>query len=75
MAFLSNDSGLLVGAFGWGLGSDIIGRRWAFNLTLAITGVFGVTAGASPAFIAIILFASLWSVGVGGNLFIPVFTH
>jgi MFS family permease len=63
--------GLLVGAFGWGLGSDIIGRRWAFNLTLCITGIWGTVAGSAPSFAAIATFAALWSVGVGGNLYAP----
>jgi len=60
--------GLLAGAFGWGLGSDIIGRLWAFNMTLCITGVFGIISGSAPSFATIATFAALWSVGVGGNL-------
>jgi hypothetical protein len=59
-----------VGAFGWGLGCDIIGRQWAFNITLCITGVFGMIAASAPNFGAIATFAALWSIGVGGNLFI-----
>ncbi|KAF8243145.1 putative sugar transporter [Wilcoxina mikolae CBS 423.85] len=51
-----------------GIGSDIIGRRWAFNLTLLITGVFGTIAGASSSFSVIAVMTALWSVGVGGNL-------
>lgn len=31
---LAQNLGLAVGAAGWGVGSDIIGRRWAFNLTV-----------------------------------------
>lgn len=31
---LAQNLGLAVGAAGWGIGSDIIGRRWAFNLTV-----------------------------------------
>lgn len=61
--------GLLIGACGWGLGSDIVGRRWAFNITLAITGIWGVIGGSAPTFAAITIFAALWSVGVGGNLY------
>lgn len=34
-------SGLTVGAFFFGLLVDIIGRKWAFNLTCLITCVFG----------------------------------
>jgi MFS family permease len=51
---LAQNIGLLFGAVFWGFGCDIFGRRWAFNLTIAITSVFGMPA--------------LWSVGVGGNL-------
>lgn len=34
-------AGLTVGAFTWGILVDIIGRRWAFNLTVGIVAVFG----------------------------------
>jgi len=47
---------------------DIFGRRWAFNLTIGITSVFGLIAAGSPNFAAIGCFAAFWSVGVGGNL-------
>ncbi len=40
--------GLCVGASFWGIGSDIMGRRLAFNLTLLIAGVVGIAAGAAP---------------------------
>lgn len=65
---LSQNIGLLVGAVFWGFGCDIFGRRWAFNLTVGITAVFGLSAAGSPNFAAIGTFAALWSVGVGGNL-------
>lgn len=65
---LSQNLGLLVGAMFWGFGCDIYGRRWAFNLTIGITAVFGMAAAGSPTFAAIAVFAALWSIGVGGNL-------
>ncbi|ENI05257.1 hypothetical protein COCC4DRAFT_81506 [Bipolaris maydis ATCC 48331] len=65
---LSQNIGLLFGAMFWGFGCDIFGRRWAFNLTIGITAVFGMVAAGSPNFAAIGTFAALWSVGVGGNL-------
>ncbi|OZJ02111.1 hypothetical protein BZG36_05280, partial [Bifiguratus adelaidae] len=65
---LSQNIGLLVGALFWGFGCDIFGRRWAFNLTIGITSVFGLIAAGSPNFAAIAIFDALWSVGVGGNL-------
>lgn len=36
------NAGLAVGALGWGLIVDMIGRKWAFNLTCLITSVFGM---------------------------------
>jgi len=36
------NAGLAVGAFGWGILVDIVGRKWAFNLTCLITSVFGL---------------------------------
>ncbi|KAI4608842.1 hypothetical protein J4E83_008881 [Alternaria metachromatica] len=65
---LSQNIGLLFGAVFWGFGCDIFGRRWAFNLTIGITAVFGMIAASSPNFGATGTFAALWSVGVGGNL-------
>ncbi|KAH7088589.1 major facilitator superfamily domain-containing protein [Paraphoma chrysanthemicola] len=65
---LAQNIGLLCGALLWGFGCDIWGRKWAFNLTIGITAVFGMIAAGSPNFAAIGVFAALWSVGVGGNL-------
>ena len=36
------NAGLAVGALFWGIMVDIIGRKWAFNLTCLITSVFGL---------------------------------
>ena len=52
----------------WGFGCDLFGRRWAFNLTIGVTFVFGLISAGSPNFAAIGVFACLWSIGVGGNL-------
>lgn len=65
---LAQNIGLLVGAMFWGFGCDIFGRRWAFNLTLGVTSVFGLIAAGSPNFVALGCFAAFWSFGVGGNL-------
>jgi MFS family permease len=65
---LAQNIGLLAGAMFWGFGCDVFGRKWAFNLTLGVTGVFGLIAAGSPNFAAIGCFAALWSFGVGGNL-------
>jgi hypothetical protein len=60
-------AGLVCGAGFWGLGSDLIGRRLAFNLTLLIAAVFGIAAGAAPNFIACAVLVSFIGFGVGGN--------
>ncbi|KAH9057479.1 MFS general substrate transporter [Lactarius vividus] len=65
---LGQHIGLLVGCVFWGVGSDIWGRKLSFNLTLLITGVFAVAAGASPDAITLCSLVAVWSVGVGGNL-------
>lgn len=65
---LSQNIGLLAGAVFWGFGCDVFGRKWAFNLTLGTTAVWGLVAASSPSFAAVGTFAALWSFGVGGNL-------
>jgi MFS family permease len=68
LLMLAQNIGLLAGALFWGFGCDVFGRKWAFNLTLGITAVFGLAAAGSPTFAAVGVFAALWSFGVGGNL-------
>ncbi|PPR01165.1 hypothetical protein CVT24_006130 [Panaeolus cyanescens] len=65
---LGQNIGLLVGAVFWGLGADIWGRRLSYYINLLLTGAFGVAAGASPNFEILVVLASLWSLGVGGNM-------
>ncbi|OJD15083.1 hypothetical protein AJ78_04630 [Emergomyces pasteurianus Ep9510] len=60
--------GLCVGAVFWGTASDIIGRRLAFNMTLLITGVFGLAAGGSPTWVGVCSMFACLGLGVGGNL-------
>ncbi|PLB34314.1 putative sugar transporter [Aspergillus candidus] len=60
--------GLCLGASFWGLASDIIGRRPAFNMTLFIAGVFGLAAGGAPTWIGACALFSCLGLGVGGNL-------
>ncbi|KAL8923079.1 MAG: hypothetical protein Q9172_003289 [Xanthocarpia lactea] len=60
--------GLCLGASFWGVASDVIGRRLAFNATLFIAGVFGLAVGGGSSWIGTCgLYAAL-GVGVGGNL-------
>jgi MFS family permease len=65
---LAQNIGLLAGAIFWGFGCDVFGRRWAFNLTIGITSIFGLIAAGSPNFVALGCFVAFWSFGVGGNL-------
>ncbi|GJE87450.1 MFS general substrate transporter [Phanerochaete sordida] len=60
--------GFLIGAAFWGLASDVWGRRWAFNITLFLTGTFALAASGSPNLVALCAFVTVWSIGVGGNL-------
>ena len=61
-------AGMLVGALFWGLGADVIGRRFSFNVSLFICGTFAIIAGASPNWIVLALFNALSAFGAGGNL-------
>ncbi|KAI1794987.1 membrane transporter [Ganoderma leucocontextum] len=60
--------GLLIGAVFWGVGCDLWGRRWSFNLTLLITGVFALAAGGAANEVALCSLIGLYAVGSGGNL-------
>ncbi|KAG5463615.1 MAG: major facilitator superfamily domain-containing protein [Olpidium bornovanus] len=60
--------GMLVGALGWGVTSDMWGRKLAFNMTLLITAVFGALAAFAPNFSIFCLFMMCLGMGVGGNL-------
>ncbi|KAF9023811.1 MFS general substrate transporter [Hymenopellis radicata] len=65
---LAANIGLLVGAIVWSVGCDIWGRRWSFNLSLLIAGVFGVSAGGSSNLITLASLLAVVGVGVGGNM-------
>lgn len=60
--------GLCFGSFIWGVGSDILGRRIAFNATLFITAAFGLLASYAPSWPALCFLLALLGFGVGGNL-------
>lgn len=60
--------GLIVGAWFWGTAADVIGRKPAFNLTIAIGGIFGAAVAGSQDFVT---FCALWAVvgtAAGGNV-------
>lgn len=65
---LAANIGFLVGAVTWGLASDIWGRRWPFNATLFIAGVFGLAAGGSQNLVTLASLIAVLGIGVGGNL-------
>ncbi|KAJ5672737.1 hypothetical protein N7507_001864 [Penicillium longicatenatum] len=60
--------GLIIGASFWGIASDAIGRRPAFNMTLCICGAFGLAAGGAPSWIGVCALYACLGLGVGGNL-------
>ncbi|KAK4207826.1 hypothetical protein QBC37DRAFT_444253 [Rhypophila decipiens] len=60
--------GMLVGALFWGTTADIIGRRLAFNTSLAICSVAAAISAAMPNWPSLALFISLIGFGAGGNL-------
>ncbi|KAF2805383.1 putative sugar transporter [Mytilinidion resinicola] len=60
--------GLCLGASFWGIASDIIGRRLAFNTTLFLAGVFGLAAGGGPDWVGTAALFACLGLGVGGNL-------
>ncbi|CAI7570762.1 unnamed protein product [Penicillium manginii] len=60
--------GLCVGASSWGIASDILGRRVAFNTTLFLAGAFGLAAGGAPNWIGVSALYACLGLGVGGNL-------
>ncbi|QRW05943.1 major facilitator superfamily transporter [Ceratobasidium sp. AG-Ba] len=66
--FTSFSAGLCAGAFMWGVLVDIIGRRWAFNLTVLITSVFGLAIGAPSDYNSIIVLTAFIGLGIGGNI-------
>ncbi|KAI1375980.1 MFS general substrate transporter [Hypoxylon crocopeplum] len=60
--------GMLVGALFWGMSADIIGRRWAFNISLFISSVATVVSGAAPSWASLGFFTAMVGFGAGGNL-------
>ena len=59
---------MLVGALFWGLSADVIGRRYAFNLSLLICGAAAIVAGSMPNWPSLGFLIFLLSFGGGGNL-------
>ncbi|KAG5925614.1 hypothetical protein E4U53_003267 [Claviceps sorghi] len=64
----SFSAGLTAGAIFWGLMSDIVGRRWAFNLTCLFTSAFGLCLGFSNNYTTLLVITAFVGFGVGGNI-------
>jgi MFS family permease len=60
--------GLSFGSVSWGILSDMLGRRIAFNSTLFITGCFGLLVALAPTWLFTALLFACMGFGVGGNL-------
>lgn len=60
--------GLCLGSFFWGVGADVLGRRVAFNVTLLITGLFGIASAWATSWGWVCLLFGGLGFGVGGNL-------
>ncbi|KFA78998.1 hypothetical protein S40288_00542 [Stachybotrys chartarum IBT 40288] len=60
--------GMLFGALFWGFSADVIGRKWAFNISLFICSVSCIIAGAMPNWPSLGFFIALLAFGGGGNL-------
>lgn len=61
-------TGMLIGALFWGLGADIIGRKYAFNFSLILCSIATIVAGGMPNWPALGFFIALLGFGAGGNL-------
>ncbi|KAJ4423619.1 hypothetical protein N0V82_001787 [Gnomoniopsis sp. IMI 355080] len=64
----SFSAGLTAGAFFWGVMSDMVGRRWAFNLTCLFSSIFGLCLGASNTYNTFLVLTAFVGFGVGGNI-------
>lgn len=60
--------GMLTGAIFWGFTADVIGRKYAFNVSLFMCSVCCIVAGAMPSWPTLGLFIALLGFGGGGNL-------
>ncbi|KAK5132664.1 hypothetical protein LTR08_008786 [Meristemomyces frigidus] len=61
-------AGLTAGAFVWGVLVDIVGRRWAFNLTCLISAAFGLGLGGCNTYSAFLIVTAFVGFGIGGNI-------
>ncbi|KAK0661908.1 putative MFS-type transporter PB1E7.08c [Lasiodiplodia hormozganensis] len=64
----SFSAGLTAGAFVWGVLADIVGRQWAFNLTVLIASIFGICLGAPNSYSPFLVLTAFTGFGIGGNI-------
>ncbi|TFK51965.1 MFS general substrate transporter [Heliocybe sulcata] len=60
--------GLTIGAFSWGIIGDMFGRKWAFNLTVLLTGFWGLLLGSAPSWPWLCFLSVFTGFGIGGNI-------
>lgn len=60
--------GMFVGSIAWGTISDAYGRRAAFNVTLAVTAIFGCLSAVASSFSLLCLLLFAVGTGVGGSM-------
>lgn len=60
--------GMFVGSIAWGAVSDSYGRRAAFNVTLAVTAIFGTLSALVGSFPLLCLLLFAVGTGVGGSM-------
>lgn len=60
--------GMVIGSISFGLFSDIIGRRFAFNLSLFIVSTATLISGAMPSWTSLAVFMFFIGFGAGGGI-------
>lgn len=60
--------GMILGAIFWGFLADLIGRKFAFNLSLLLSAIFTILTGMMGTMALYCLFVLLISFAAGGNL-------
>ncbi|KIW97229.1 uncharacterized protein Z519_02621 [Cladophialophora bantiana CBS 173.52] len=61
-------AGLIVGASFWGISSDFMGRKPAFNMTVLFGGVFALAVGSVNHFVGFCVIWSIIGTAAGGNV-------